>query len=150
MFRGINVINVETKGRFAIPIRYRDQLDLEKKNQLIMTIDTEEPCLLLYPLVEWEIIEAKLSQLPSFDPLSRRVQRLLIGHATECELDTQGRLLISPELREYAGIDKKLVLLGQSNKFEIWSEDIWHRRRSSWIEAKQAHSISDDLKSISL
>lgn len=150
MFRGISVVNVEAKGRFAMPIRYREQLDGETQSQLVMTIDTEERCLLLYPLSSWEMIESKLAKLSSFDPATRRVQRLLIGHATECDFDSQGRLLISPELREYAGIEKKVVLLGQSNKFEIWSEDVWQLRRTTWIADQGKGDVPEDLKSISL
>lgn len=147
MFRGINVLNIEAKGRFAMPTRYREQLD---KETLIATIDTEERCLLLYPVKAWEEIEAKLAKLPSFDPQARRVQRLLIGHATECEFDGQGRLLIPTELREYAGIEKKIVLLGQSNKFEIWSEEVWQARRTTWIEEQGKGHVPEDLRMMSL
>ncbi|MES2205038.1 MAG: division/cell wall cluster transcriptional repressor MraZ [Pseudomonadota bacterium] len=147
MFRGINVLNIEAKGRFAMPTRYREQLDQET---LIATIDTEEHCLLLYPIKAWEEIEAKLAKLPSFDPQARRVQRLLIGHATELEFDGQGRLLIPTELRDYAGIEKKIVLLGQSNKFEIWSEEVWQARRTTWIEEQGKSDMPEDLKNISL
>lgn len=147
MFRGINVLNVEAKGRFAMPARYREQLDQET---LIATIDTEERCLLLYPIKAWEAIEAKLAKLPSFDPQARRVQRLLIGHATELEFDGQGRLLLPQELRDYAGIDKKIVLLGQSNKFEIWSDEVWQARRTTWIEEQGKGNVPEDLLSISL
>lgn len=150
MFRGINVLNIEAKGRFAMPTRYRDRLDQEKSKQLIATIDTEERCLLLYPIKAWEEIENKLAKLPSFDPQARRVQRLLIGHATELEFDGQGRLLIPTELREYAGIEKKIVLLGQSNKFEIWSDDVWQARRTTWIEEQGKGNVPEDLKQLSL
>lgn len=150
MFRGINVVNVEAKGRFAMPVRYREQLETETKRPVVITIDTEERCLLLYPLKTWEEIENKLAALSSFDPATRRVQRLLIGHATECEFDGQGRLLVPPELREYAGIEKKIVLLGQSNKFEVWSDEVWHKRRTTWIEEQGKGDVPEDLKQISL
>lgn len=149
-FRGINVVNVEAKGRFAMPVRYREQLDVAAKSQWVATIDTEERCLLLYPLNAWEEIESKLAKLPSFDPQARRVQRLLIGHATELECDAQGRLLLPPELRDYAGIEKKIVILGQGNKFEIWSEEVWQARRTTWIEEQGKGEMPEDLKSISL
>lgn len=150
MLRGIAAVNVDPKGRFAMPVRYRPQLELGEKPQLVLTIDTEERCLLLYPMLAWEDIENKLSKLPSFDPATRRVQRLLIGHATECECDGQGRLLIPPELRDYAGIEKKLVLLGQGNKLEIWSEDVWTLHRTSLIDGDRATQLPEDLKSLSL
>ena len=150
MFRGINVISVEAKGRFAMPARYREQLEEETSRQLVMTIDTEERCLLLYPMAAWETIENTLAKLPSFDPAARRVQRLLIGHATELDFDGQGRLLIPQELRDYAGIEKKIVLLGQSNKFELWSEEVWQARRTTWIEEQGKGNLPEDLRSISL
>ena len=87
MFRGINVINLDTKGRLAIPTRYRAGLQDEANGRLIVTIDTEEHCLLLYPLTAWKEIEQKIESLPSFNQATRRIQRLLIGHATELELD---------------------------------------------------------------
>ena len=152
MFRGINSVNLDVKGRLAMPTRYREQLQNDANCQLIATIDTEENCLLLYPLPDWELIEAKLSKLPSFNQAARRIQRLLIGHATELEMDGQGRILVPPILREYAGLEKKSILLGQGNKFELWSESAWQERRSQWIEeeAKGEGDLPDELQSLSL
>ena len=93
MFRGLNAVNLDAKGRMSIPMRYRSKLE-DAKNQLIVTIDTEDACLLLYPLPEWEFLENKIEQLPSFNNTARRIQRLLIGHATEVELDSNGRILL--------------------------------------------------------
>ena len=151
MFRGINSVNLDAKGRLAMPTRYRERLQHDANRQLVATIDTEENCLLLYPLPDWEVIEAKLAKLPSFNPASRRIQRLLIGHATELEMDGQGRMLIPPLLREYAGIEKKAILLGQGNKFELWSDNTWQARRSHWIDEDQgAGELPEELSSLSL
>src|SRR5699024_8731695 len=90
------------------------------------TIDIKQPCLLLYPLPEWQIIEQKLTRLSSMNPAERRLQRLLLGHADDCEMDKNGRLLLSAPLRQHASLEKKLMLVGQLNKFEIWDEDAWH------------------------
>lgn len=135
-----------------MPTRYREQLQTDANRQLVATIDTEENCLLLYPLPDWEVIEQKLSKLPSFNQAARRIQRLLIGHATELEMDGQGRILIPPILREYAGLEKKSILLGQGNKFELWSESAWQERRSQWIEeeANGEGELPDELQSLSL
>src|SRR3990167_4083686 len=125
MFRGINAITIDAKGRLAVPVRYRDALSLSAKSEstaLVITIDTEEKCLLLYLAKDWLTIENKLQNLPSFNQATRRIQRLLIGHATDVELDSHGRLLLAPLLREYAELDKKIVMIGQGNKFEIWNE----------------------------
>ena len=134
MFRGINSIILDNKGRLSLPARYRDALLVAERTQLVATIDTEETCLLLYPALEWSAIEAKLQNLPSFNPIVRRIQRLLIGHATDLELDSNGRLLLPNILREYAQLDKKIVLIGQSNKFEIWNEMLWAKKRKQWLE----------------
>src|SRR5687767_11800180 len=96
MFRGINGINIDAKGRIVMPTRYRERLQQESRNSVVLTIDTEERCLLLYPVHEWEIIEDKLATLPSFNPAARRIQRLLMGHATDVEIDNQGRILLPP------------------------------------------------------
>lgn len=152
MFRGINAVNIDTKGRFAIPTRYRDALQNHADSQLVVTIDTEASCLLLYPFPEWEIIERKIEALPSFNKAARRIQRLLIGHATELELDSQGRLLIPPLLREYAAIEKRLMLVGQGKKFELWSETHWNDGRNTWLEmeANSEGELPDELRQISL
>lgn len=133
MFRGVNAVNIDVKGRIVMPTRYRECLQKEYNNQVVMTIDTEEHCLLLYPLSAWEIIESKLTQLPSFNSKARRIQRLLIGHATEVELDGNGRILLPPLLREYAGLEKHAVLIGQGKKFELWDEKHWQESREKWL-----------------
>ncbi|MCX7115611.1 MAG: division/cell wall cluster transcriptional repressor MraZ [Gammaproteobacteria bacterium] len=152
MFRGINVMTVDAKGRLAVPTRYRDVLSRQHDGAMVVTIDTEETCLLLYPKLAWQTIEEKLQSLPSFNPVARRVQRLLIGHATDVELDGSGRLLLSPELREYARLDKRVVMIGQGNKFEIWDETLWQARRDAWLkEASQGEGeLPDEMKTISL
>jgi len=89
-------------------------------------------------LPEWEEIERKLVKLPSFNVQARRLQRLLIGHATEVELDGNGRILLPPLLREFASLDKAVVMIGQGNKFEIWDEAKWNARRAEWLTAAEA------------
>ena len=100
----------------------------------MVTIDTEQPCLLIYPLPEWESIEEKIEALPSFNPVTRRIQRLLIGHATEAEVNAAGRLLLSNPLREYARLERKVVLIGQGKKFELWDETLWNERIATWLD----------------
>ncbi|MCJ8340505.1 MAG: division/cell wall cluster transcriptional repressor MraZ [Pseudomonadales bacterium] len=151
MFRGVNPINMDAKGRMAIPSRYREQLSVHCAGQMVATIDTESRCLLLYPIHEWEIIQEKIEALPSFDPNARRIQRLLIGHATDIEMDGNGRLLLSAPLREYAKLGKKIVLLGQGKKFEIWSEELWNQTRDDYLQVTdEAAVLPVDLQSLSL
>jgi MraZ protein len=152
MFRGINTITVDTKGRLAIPTRYRDSLVVGEKAPLVVTIDTEETCLLLYPAAQWQIIENNLQKLPSFNAAARRIQRLLIGHATDVELDTNGRVLLPPVLRSYAQLVKDVVMIGQGNKFELWNKEQWEAKREQWLaeEASQIDALPDEMKTFSL
>ncbi|UTW14104.1 division/cell wall cluster transcriptional repressor MraZ [Marinobacterium rhizophilum] len=151
MFRGVNPINLDAKGRMAIPARYRQQIQAGCEGCLVATIDTEERCLLLYPLPEWEQIQQKIEALPSFNPAARRIQRLLIGHATDLEMDGSGRLLLTAPLREYAGLDKKVILLGQGRKFEIWSEDLWNETREQYLkDVEGGMALPDELQTLSL
>ena len=154
MFRGINAINLDAKGRMVLPTRYRSCLEQDPSKQVVVTIDTEERCLLLYPYATWEVIERKIEALSSFNPLTRRIQGLLIGHATELELDGQGRVLLPPLLREYADLDKKVILVGQGKKFEIWGQIGWEAKREAWL-AESSHLgnaavLPDELQSLSL
>lgn len=136
-FRGINNISVDAKGRMAMPARYRERLLEDCQGHLVVTVDRDH-CLLVYPLPEWEIIESKLIQLPSLNKQARLLQRLLIGHATELEMDAQGRILLPAILRDFAGLGKKAVLIGQGKKLEIWDEDTWAESQEEWVAAVQA------------
>ena len=151
MFRGAVTINIDAKGRMAMPMRFRDMCTLVSAGKLVITIDTEEACLMIYPLPEWELIQAKLEQLPSFNPEARRIQRLLIGHATDVELDGNGRILLPAVLREYAQLEKKAILLGQGKKIELWSESLWNDRRDEYLQiASKASELPDALHELSL
>lgn len=152
MFRGATTVNLDNKGRLAIPTRYRDGLNDEAQGQMVCTIDLHQPCLLLYPLPEWEIIEKKLSQLSSINPVERRIQRLLLGHASECQMDSAGRLLLASTLRQHAGITKEVMLVGQLNKFELWDEQTWYQRVKDDIDAQQSAQdvMSERLQDLSL
>ncbi|WGE86940.1 division/cell wall cluster transcriptional repressor MraZ [Actinobacillus equuli subsp. haemolyticus] len=125
MFRGAASISIDSKGRIAIPTRYRAELREKHEGILVCTVDIRRPCLLLYPLHEWEVVEQKLLALSNFDPMQRRIQRVMQGFATECEMDASGRILLSPALRQHAQLEQQIMLVGQLNKFEIWQEKQW-------------------------
>jgi len=150
MFRGVNNINVDSKGRIAIPVRYRDQLLHHCGGEMVVTIETEERCLLIYPEPDWDDIQRKVEALPSFKVAARRVQRLLIGHATDIQMDNSGRILLTPPLREYAQLGKKGVLLGQGKKLELWDESAWLVRRDSWLDDPASLEVPEELQSLSL
>ncbi|MDQ8039155.1 MAG: division/cell wall cluster transcriptional repressor MraZ [Rickettsiella sp.] len=150
MFRGINSILLDSKGRIKLPARHRQLLPTDAP-KVVLTIDTESPCLLLYPATEWELIEEKLQALPSFNPAARRIQRLLIGHATDLELDNNGRILLPALLREYARVDKEINVVGQGRKIELWSASEWEDYRTRWImEAVKPGDLPDELQSLAL
>ncbi len=152
MFRGLTAITIDAKGRIAVPGRYRDFISENTNGVLVLTIDPEEHCLWLYAYSEWQEIENKLSHLPSFSPAARRLQRLLIGHATELEMDRNGRILLPQLLREYANLDKNLIMVGQGNKFELWAEEAWRDARENWLQSglNGDEDVPAELKSISL
>ena len=134
----------------AIPARYREMISVQCAGHLVLTIDTEERCLLLYPIDEWEIIQAKIDALPSLNPIARRLQRLLVGHASDLDMDSHGRLLIPALLLEYAGLNKKTILLGQGRKFEIWNEANWNATRDRYLQEVDAEELPDALLNLSL
>jgi MraZ protein len=143
VFRGASAINMDAKGRIAIPMRYRDALHAQDAGLIVITIDIQSQCLLIYPLHEWELIEAKLLTLSDTNPVERSFKRRLLGHAHECELDSLGRVLVSPTLRQYAGLEKKAMLVGLLNKFELWDEQTWQQQ----MDDSQALIQSQDLTS---
>jgi MraZ protein len=132
LFRGINPLSLDGKGRLSMPAKYRQPLLDGDGGQMVLTIDRDR-CLLLYPLTVWEDVERKLIQLSSTNKRARALKRLLLGHAEECCLDASGRILLPAPLREFASLDKRVVLVGQGNKFEIWNEEAWRAWRESLL-----------------
>jgi len=151
VFRGTSAINLDAKGRLAMPARYRDRLVELCAGQLVATIALEERCLWIYPMPAWEAVEAQLRKAPNLNPAVKRLNRLLIGNANEIELDNSGRFVVPPLLREHAGLDKKVMLVGQLDKFELWSEDAWEATTSSYLDQQQSlGELPDVLQTLSL
>ncbi|HVE49926.1 MAG TPA: division/cell wall cluster transcriptional repressor MraZ [Casimicrobiaceae bacterium] len=130
-FRGVSQLVLDAKGRLAIPSKHRDAL-ANGDTKIVVTADPSR-CLLLYPLATWEPIQAELMEFASFDERIRGVQRLLVGHADDVDIDTTGRVLIPPALRQFAGLDKRVVLVGQGRKFELWSDTAWQAQTARTI-----------------
>ena len=133
MFRGESTLSVDAKGRMAVPARYRERLSEQCGGRVIITISLLDRCLTVYPFPDWQRIEADLKNLPALDPKAQAIRHLLIGHANECELDGQGRILIPQTLREFAELGKQVKLVGQGTKFELWDDDAWARRREELL-----------------
>ncbi|MFO7579309.1 division/cell wall cluster transcriptional repressor MraZ [Nitrosomonas halophila] len=125
MFRGVTQLSLDSKGRLAIPARYRDELLARCAGNIVITADPSR-CLLIYPQPAWEPIEKKLNGLSSFNPQIRSLQRLIIGNASDVEMDGSGRILVAPPLRQFAGLQKEVVLAGQGEKFELWDVEKWN------------------------
>jgi MraZ protein len=123
VFRGANKVSLDAKGRMAIPTRYR--------------------------LPDWEELERKLVRLPSMNKSARRILRIMVGYATEVDMDANGRILISRELRDFAGVEKAGMLIGQGNKFELWDEETWNQKRDQWLGEEDDGELPADLQSIS-
>ncbi len=149
MFSGVNSLALDAKGRLVIPTRYRDRLEELCASQLVVTIDPDR-CLLIYPHGEWQKIEQRLADLPSLNKTARRLQRLLVGHAHPMEMDRQGRVLIPPPLRDFAGLQSQVVLTGQMNKFELWDEALWNEQRDLWLKETDFEALegAPELKNL--
>ena len=152
MFRGFSTVSIDNKGRLAVPSRFRERLALVAGGCLVQTLNPLDRSLWLYPLSEWELIEEKLAALSDFDKQSRRAKQMMRGYATDCQLDAQGRILLPQELREYAELKRQAVILGQGNKFEVWSQSNWEVQRDEWLGqiGNEESEPSDALKSLSL
>lgn len=155
VFRGVSHLSLDAKGRVAIPAKYRDVLtggnngaDPATADGLVLTVDPSR-CLLLYPRAAWEPIQARLMSLSSFNEQIRRLQRLLVGYADDVTLDAAGRILVSPELRQYAGLGHRIVLVGQGNKFELWDEPRWQEQTAQTITFA-AGTLPSELDGFSL
>jgi len=148
MFRGATSLNLDAKGRLAVPSRHREELLAQCSGRLVLTAHPHR-CLLLYPQPAWEPIQAKLMGLSSFDRQSSAFQRLLVGHAEDIELDSSGRLLVSPVLREYAGLEKQAMLVGQGSHFELWNIESW-RQQLERVLAQEDMGLPEELEGFSL
>lgn len=133
-FRGSTNLSLDAKGRLSFPARYRERLAEICDGHLVITVDiNRDPCLRIYPLPDWQEIEKKLMSVSSANKSVRNVQRFFVGQATECEIDGNGRILVPPSLRDYAKLEKKMILVGQGNRFELWNEDAWMEQQKMFM-----------------
>jgi MraZ protein len=126
MWQGQYEHAIDAKGRTSLPSRFRDVLSAASDDRFVLT-SALDPCLVAYPLAEWRAFEEKLSRLPRFDPAVVKLRRLYVSAAIEVPFDAQGRVLIPPSLRSYAGLEKELIWAGMGRHAELWSKDRWSR-----------------------
>ncbi len=151
MFRGISNLNIDTKGRIAMPTKYRDEIKSDYDGEMILTVDHAVRCLVLYPMAKWVDTEQNLMGLPNLSEAVRDMKRLILGHASDVGMDSQGRIMLASPLRDYAQLDKKVVMIGQGDKFELWDEESWNSGRDSMREAAPINIQNDEsLKGLSI
>jgi len=131
----------------AVPTRYRERLAARCDGQIVVTVDKDH-CLLVYPLPDWEELERKLVRLPSMNKIARELVRIMVGYATEVDMDSHGRILVSRELRDFAALEKNAMLIGQGNKFELWDEQTWKDKLDEWLAEAADGDLPADLETI--
>jgi MraZ protein len=136
MFRGVTKITLDDKGRMVMPTRYREQISELAQGKLVVTVDDRDPCLLIYPLPDWEPEQREL-----MSPTTPRwSQRVMVGYAEDVLLDGHGRVLLPPQLREFAKLGRQVTLVGQGVRFELWDEVRWNEGRDAWLAHPDASS----------
>lgn len=150
MFIGTYEHSLDTKGRLSLPVRFREILAAQADSRLVLTsnVDPLGRCLVAYPLQEWMAFQEKLAALPQFDEAVVRLRRLHVAGACECSTDRQGRILIPPLLREYAGLKSAVVFAGVGQSIEVWDRTHWDEERRRAKEALP--QISDALARLGL
>ena len=131
---GFNNISIDKKSRFSFPAKYRDAFINSNESQIVITKDPQYPALKVYLGTEWDQISKKLSSLQGLDPIVRNLQWTILGNASVCDFEPNGRMqvLISADLKKYAQIEEanRICLIGMGNKFEIWNQENWEKRQT--------------------
>lgn len=149
MFQGATELSLDAKGRLAIPSRHRDALQTQAEGKLVLTAHPHR-CLLLYPRPAWEPIRSRIMAFPSLDPQASKLQRLLVGFAEEVGMDGAGRVLISPELRKFAALDKRVMMVGQGSHFEIWNLEAWETQLDEIVAQGDDRLLPAGMENFSL
>ena len=144
MLNGVSKLNLDAKGRLAIPSRYRERLMRDCAGRLVVTLDAERR-MVIYPYNEWIEVEAKLVKLP-ISKAAVRLKRLILGHAEECDMDKNGRISLPSYLRDKNNLAKQIVLVGIGNKFEVWNEENWD---DEWDDEEELE-LTAELEALSL
>lgn len=148
MFQGANELSLDAKGRLTVPTGYRETLTVQAEGRLVVTAHPHR-CLLLYPRPAWEPIRAQVMSYSSLERQTSMLQRLLVGFAKDVEVDSAGRLLIAPELRRFANLEKQVFLVGQGTHFEIWNKEAWEKQIEQMLESGE-NLLPPGMESFSL
>lgn len=152
MLSGLQATALDSKGRLTIPSRYRTILEERCQGNVVLTIQHHGKSLMLYPEPEFDQVARTLSKLSDFDEAEANLKLLIIGHAFYLEMDGNGRILVPPQLREQVGIDieRKVVMVGQHNKVELWDELVWQEKQKALYTVGFSAGMSEKLKGLSL
>jgi len=145
MFSGRHALNLDAKGRLAVPTRHREKLKASCGGRVVLTQHPMDNCLVIYPEQEWERIAGQVAALSDATPQERALKRRFLGQAVEMELDGSGRVLVPTELRELINLDKKAMLVGILHRFELWAEDAWLAEQA---KLDMAEAMPDSVKSL--
>jgi MraZ protein len=140
MFRGAQKVTLDVKGRVVLPTRVREVLASRGENRVVATVDREQH-LLIYPLPDWDALQEQLLGLPNLNEEARWLQRFMVGYATDLDIDSHGRVLLSAELREFAGLERDAMLFGQGNHLELWDEQRWKAASAEALKASRRSSV---------
>ncbi len=142
MFRGISATTIDAKGRITVPTKHREEIDTACGGRIALTVDIDR-CVLIYPLPEWERVEASLLALPNLEQKVKQLQQFTVGYAKTCEIDGNYRINIPQELRDFASINKNVFLVGQGIKFALWDQERWNKKCEDWTDnANQVNAES--------
>jgi MraZ protein len=147
VFRGLHDHTIDAKGRISLPVRFRELLSGQGDERLIITTAIDS-CLVAYPVAEWQAFEERLAKLPQFDPNVLKLKRIYVAAATECPIDKQGRVMIPPELREYAALQKDVIFAGMVKTIELWSKVGW--QENARLSREEATDVAKALASLGL
>jgi len=147
MFQGAVALSLDAKGRIAIPARHRDAL-VPDGAPLVLTAHPHR-CLLVYPQTAWQPISQQIAAMPGLDPRTAALKRLLVGFAQTETLDAAGRALVAPSLRQWAGLEKSLWLVGQGSHFELWSDEGWQKQQMAML-ALDGDALPPGFESLAL
>ncbi|MCB1836318.1 MAG: division/cell wall cluster transcriptional repressor MraZ [Alcanivoracaceae bacterium] len=130
MFSGRHALNLDAKGRLAVPSKHREKLNASCGGRVVLTQHPMDNCLVIYPEPQWLTIADQVAGLSDADTRVRALKRRFLGQAVEMELDGSGRILVPTELRDLIGLDKKAMLVGILHRFELWAEDAWQAEQA--------------------